>query len=91
MSLRSLTKCRMCRCTEEAACESGCAWEPGEQDLCTTCGEMRRAFVKWLHKAHRPTTNALLREMKRTIALVNGGTLLPYQRVRRPRAGTATR
>jgi hypothetical protein len=29
--------CRVCGCTDEAACPGGCAWVPGEPDLCTAC------------------------------------------------------
>jgi hypothetical protein len=29
--------CRVCGCTEEEACEGGCAW--AEPDLCTACVE----------------------------------------------------
>lgn len=32
-------QCRVCKCTELAACPSGCYWV--EDDLCSECGEIR--------------------------------------------------
>lgn len=29
--------CHVCGCTDLAACPGGCAWVPGEPDLCTAC------------------------------------------------------
>ena len=29
--------CRVCGCTEENACEGGCAWANEEKTLCTAC------------------------------------------------------
>jgi len=62
-----LVRCRVCGCTEVDACEGGCAWEQGEKDLCSTCGTVVRALLKWNEEARRPTLAALLRELKRQI------------------------
>jgi hypothetical protein len=35
-----VVRCRLCGCTDEAACEGGCSWveDPaGEGDLCSAC------------------------------------------------------
>ena len=29
--------CRVCGCDDNHACAGGCAWAPGEKDLCTNC------------------------------------------------------
>lgn len=30
-------KCRVCGCTDDHACEGGCAWVSPDEDLCTAC------------------------------------------------------
>jgi len=32
--------CWICGCTDARACEGGCAWAEGWEDLCTSCVEV---------------------------------------------------
>lgn len=57
-------RCRVCGCTEIAACQPPCSWV-GNQDLCSGCFEAARALGLWVTGAHRPNLTALLREFKR--------------------------
>lgn len=53
-------KCRVCKCTEERACNPPCAWaEPG---LCTTCHGAAGVIAEWMAAAHQPSVPALIRE-----------------------------
>ena len=60
-----LTRCRVCGCTEVDACPEGCGWEPGEEDLCTTCAEAALAIADWMFAARRANKAALWREATR--------------------------
>ncbi len=33
-------KCRVCKCTQDRACDNGCGWARGLGDLCTNCAEI---------------------------------------------------
>ena len=57
-------RCRVCGCTEIDACPGGCGWVPGEENLCTTCGEAARAILIWRGSARRANIAALLREAR---------------------------
>lgn len=35
--------CRICGCTDEEACDGGCAWVQGDPDLCTSCQAKAKA------------------------------------------------
>jgi hypothetical protein len=35
----TIPTCTACGCTEDFACETGCAWANSERTLCTTCAE----------------------------------------------------
>jgi hypothetical protein len=58
----ALTRCRVCKCTEVLACYPPCAWEPREEDLCTSCAELIRKVREWLIGAHHASFAALRRE-----------------------------
>ena len=60
-----LTRCRVCGCTELDACNPPCGWEPGHEDLCTTCNAAAKAIVQWLWAARRANKAALWREVER--------------------------
>ena len=53
--LLSGPSCRVCACTEEHACDGGCAWvpDPAGGDLCSTCAQtawdVARAQAQGLH------------------------------------------
>ena len=38
----SIPTCRSCGCTEDFACEDGCAWANSDQTLCTNCTGRKR-------------------------------------------------
>jgi hypothetical protein len=59
-----LTRCRVCKCTEEEACNPPCGWATGGGNLCTTCADAIRALFEWRGAAHHPHVTALLREFK---------------------------
>ena len=62
-------KCRVCGCTERAACNPPCGWQQDELDLCTGCADAVHALWVWADGAHRPKIPALIQELKRQIAL----------------------
>jgi hypothetical protein len=43
--------CRVCRCTDEAACLSGCWW--AEVDLCSSCADDAIAASPWTEGGRR--------------------------------------
>lgn len=55
-------RCRVCKCTEDRACDPPCSWEAGQGDLCTTCADVVMAITKWRVDAYRPSMAALMRE-----------------------------
>jgi hypothetical protein len=57
-----LVRCRVCGCTEADACIPPCSWEPGQNDLCTTCAAAVDAMVEWANSARRANMAALRRE-----------------------------
>ena len=57
-------KCRVCGCTDTEPCNPPCAWEPGEGDLCTTCGSVIDTLHEWKESALHPSIPALVREFK---------------------------
>ncbi len=59
-----LTRCRVCKCTEEEPCNPPCGWERNEPDLCTTCADIIRHVRDWMEGAHRPSFAALNAEAK---------------------------
>ena len=54
-------QCRVCKCTEERACDNGCGWAgPG---LCTNCAEVVEALAKYVHVAYSFNQTGLMREL----------------------------
>lgn len=62
---RTPARCRVCSCTEFAACNPPCSWT--EPDLCSTCAEHAAVTANWLLSAHRPTWHALRLEVEAMI------------------------
>jgi hypothetical protein len=52
--------CRVCKCTEDRACDPPCAWEPYDNCLCTTCAEAIRALKWWRAAAFDPNMGRLI-------------------------------
>jgi len=54
-------KCRVCKCSEERACDNGCGWAgPG---LCTNCAEIVEALAEYVEVAYRFNQAGLMREL----------------------------
>lgn len=47
MSLDS--RCRVCDCSEECACEGGCAWADEDETVCTRCHFLRPGQPVWYY------------------------------------------
>jgi len=59
-------KCRICGCTEDHACPTGCGWAaaPGSrrvQDLCTRCFEFMVHLVSYVEESNRVSKASLAR------------------------------
>ncbi len=66
-----LVRCRVCGCTETEPCDPPCAWEQGEEDLCTGCAGLVQALLYWrIEGAPHPSLAALLREVQAQAAYV---------------------
>lgn len=61
---RKEARCRICRCSQNDACNPPCEWEFGEENLCSSCAYAVRVLKRWLESAHMPNLTALLREVK---------------------------
>lgn len=60
--VRGLVRCRMCGCSELEACAPTCAW--AQPDLCDSCESAVTSVSQWMLRAHRPSWNALKREVE---------------------------
>lgn len=57
-------RCRLCKCTEDEACNPPCGWDPDDSSICTNCGIAVNVLANWLISAVRPSVSALIREAK---------------------------
>jgi hypothetical protein len=55
-------RCRVCKCTQERACDNGCGWAPGLGDLCTNCAQIVEVIRVYSGLAYRFSWAALKRE-----------------------------
>lgn len=58
-------KCRVCTCTDDRACESGCEW--AEPDLCSNCAETIITVTDWLFSAVRPAIYRMIAEARKPV------------------------
>lgn len=56
-------KCRVCKCTQERACDNGCGWAPKRGDLCTNCAAIVEALRDYAQVAWSFNKAGLLREV----------------------------
>lgn len=56
---RGLVACRICGCTQDRACSSGCSW--AEPDLCSTCYDFRNELQQFMEDGYRVTKQSLAR------------------------------
>lgn len=54
-------KCRLCKCTDNNACDPPCGW--AEENLCTSCAFVAEQIRDWIRGAVRPSFAALKREV----------------------------
>jgi hypothetical protein len=63
-----MTRCRVCGCTEDRACDPPCGWEPGEGNVCSSCAAVAAHIVEWMGVALRANFTGLMREAKAQFA-----------------------
>lgn len=61
-NIQAITRCRVCGCTDDAACLNACSWV--ERDLCSTCAVAAEALASWLYNAKDADKTALNREVE---------------------------
>ncbi len=54
-------KCRVCKCTDERACDNGCSW--AEPELCSNCAEIVAALSRYVEVAYSFNNAGLMREL----------------------------
>lgn len=52
-------RCRICGCTYQRPCASGCGWAEG--DLCTVCAGFREQLREYVEECNRVTARSLTR------------------------------
>jgi hypothetical protein len=58
-----MTKCRVCKCTENHACNPPCSWARGRGNLCSSCAKLVDAIAAWSNNvAVKPNLRALIKE-----------------------------
>lgn len=62
--------CRVCGCTDDHACATGCSWI--KPDLCSLCHEATELLAEWLLSAVKPSVEALLKEVDASLLAESG-------------------
>lgn len=61
---KSVLSCRVCECTDDRACATGCAWVPGQLDLCTNCEGTDEDLEQTLNAIGNPKSKLTKRDIR---------------------------
>lgn len=62
-----VTRCVVCTCTYQHACDNGCSWAPNLADgsaICSNCADLLQAMREWSEIARRARWGVLLKLAK---------------------------